>query len=154
MSNSTLKVATYNVNGVRARLESLLGWLQSQSPDIICLQETKAQDEDFPAEPIRQAGWSVVFRGQKAHAGVAIISREAPTDVAYGLDDGGDPDELRVYQGTIPRGLERPEPRSLCSDHQSGRSLHANDLPEPATRSTPRSPHLESADLVTSRVTD
>jgi len=121
MSDSTLRVATYNVNGVRARLESLLGWLRNQSPDIVCLQETKVQDEDFPAEAIREAGWSVAFRGQKAHAGVAIISREPATDVAFGLDDGGEPDEPRLIRAVI-RGVSVvntyvPQGRAVDSEH-------------------------------------
>jgi exodeoxyribonuclease-3 len=118
---SALRIATYNANGVRARLESLLDWLQSHSPDIVCLQETKAQDEDFPAQAIREAGWNVVFRGQKAYAGVAIVSREAPTDVAFGLDDGGEPDEPRliraVIQGVAVVNTYVPQGRSTDSEH-------------------------------------
>ena len=94
--SDTLKIATYNVNGVRSRLDSVLDWLSRESPDILCLQETKVQDEDFPADPFREAGYHVTFRGQKAHAGVALFSREAPDAISYGLDDGNDPDEARL----------------------------------------------------------
>jgi exodeoxyribonuclease-3 len=83
------KVATYNANSIRARMALILDWLARESPDVLCVQETKVQDEDFPAAPIREAGYQVVFRGQKAHAGVAIISREEARDVAFGIDDGG-----------------------------------------------------------------
>jgi exodeoxyribonuclease-3 len=121
MSNSLLRVATYNVNGVRARLESLLAWLQSRSPDIVCLQETKVQDEEFPAEPLRAAGWHVIFRGQKAHAGVAIISREEPVEVAHGFDDGGEPDEPRLLRAVIRDipvvNTYVPQGRSIDSEH-------------------------------------
>lgn len=96
-----LTVATYNVNGLRARIEALAGWLQRQSPDILCLQETKVEDQDFPVEPFRQIGYHVIYRGQKAHAGVAIASRMEPADVAYGLVDGGPQDEPRLIRAAI-----------------------------------------------------
>jgi exodeoxyribonuclease-3 len=107
------KVATYNANSIRARMALILGWLARESPDVLCVQETKVQDEDFPAAPMREAGYQVVFRGQKAHAGVAIISREEPQEVAFGLDDGGPstpdlglrsgqgPDEARLIRAVI-----------------------------------------------------
>jgi exodeoxyribonuclease-3 len=96
-----LKVATYNANSIRVRMELILGWLGEESPDILCVQETKVQDKDFPAEPIEEAGYHVVFKGQKVHAGVAIISREEPREVAFGLDDGEDPDEARLIRAVI-----------------------------------------------------
>ena len=91
-----LKIATYNANSIRARMELVVDWLERECPDVLCVQETKVQDKDFPAKPIQQAGYYVVFRGQKAHAGVAILSRVEPREVAYGLDDGGEPDEPRL----------------------------------------------------------
>jgi exodeoxyribonuclease-3 len=96
-----LRVATYNANSIRARMSLILDWLDKESPDILCVQETKVQDEDFPAAPIQEAGYHVVFKGQKAHAGVAIISREEPQKVAYGLDDGEEPDEARLIRAVI-----------------------------------------------------
>ena len=96
-----MKVATFNANSIRIRLEQVIRWLEDQTPDILCIQETKVQDPDFPAAAFRDAGWHVVFRGQKAHAGVAIISREECRDVAFGLDDGGQPDEARLIRATI-----------------------------------------------------
>jgi exodeoxyribonuclease-3 len=96
-----LKVATYNANSIRARMSLILDWLDKESPDILCVQETKVQDEDFPAEPIREAGYRAVFKGQKAHAGVAIISRKEPQEVACGIDDGEEPDEARLIRATI-----------------------------------------------------
>ena len=96
-----LKVATYNANSIRARMPLVLDWLAREAPDVLCVQETKVQDQDFPAAPIQDAGYHVVFRGQKAHAGVAILSREEPQAVAYGLDDGDEPDEPRLIRATI-----------------------------------------------------
>ncbi len=95
------KVATFNVNSIRSRMDVVLGWLHRELPDVLCLQETKVQDADFPAQPFRDAGYHVVFRGQKAHGGVAIVSRDQPLEVAYGFGDGGEPDEARLMRATI-----------------------------------------------------
>jgi exodeoxyribonuclease-3 len=98
MSGGVLKVATYNANSIRTRLGQVLEWLGREEADVLCVQETKVQDEDFPAEPFREAGYHVVFRGQKAHAGVAVVSRQKPHEVAFGIDDGGEPDEPRLVR--------------------------------------------------------
>jgi exodeoxyribonuclease-3 len=95
------KVATYNANSIRVRMELVLDWLGKESPDVLCVQETKVQDKDFPAEPIQEVGYHVVFKGQKGHAGVAIISREEPQEVAFGIDDGEEPDEARLIRATV-----------------------------------------------------
>jgi exodeoxyribonuclease-3 len=121
MSDDMLKVATYNTNSIRTRLELVLEWLRREEPAILCLQETKVQDADFPAAPFREAGYHVVFRGQKAHAGVALVSREEPREVAFGLDDGGEPDEPRLIRaviGGIPVvNTYVPQGRSPDSEH-------------------------------------
>jgi len=128
MSDSALKVATYNANSIRSRLELVLDWLRRESPDVLCLQETKVQDEDFPAQPFRDTGYHVIFRGQKAHAGVAIISREKPQEVAFGLEFCGrspdrpqQPDEARLI-GAVIGGIPVvntyvPQGRALDSEH-------------------------------------
>ena len=116
-----LKVATYNANSIRARMELLLDWLDREEPDVVGVQETKVQDEDFPAEPIREAGYHVVYRGQKSHAGVAIISSSEPEGVAYGFDDGGEPDEPRLIRAVIAGvpvvNTYVPQGRSVDSEH-------------------------------------
>lgn len=96
MSQDVFKVATYNCNSVRARLELVLDWLAREGPDMLCLQETKVQDTHFPVEGFRELGYHVVYRGQKAYAGVAMVSRDEPQEVSFGLDDGGQPDETRL----------------------------------------------------------
>jgi len=96
-----MKIATYNVNSVRSRLPILLAWLRQETPDIVALQETKVQDPDFPADPIRELGYHVTFRGQKAHAGVALITRSEPAAVAYGLNDAGPADEARLIRAIV-----------------------------------------------------
>lgn len=100
-SNRSWKVATYNANSIRSRMALILDWLARESPDVLCVQETKVQDEDFPVQPILDAGYHVAFRGQKAHAGVAILSREELQEVACGLDDGEEPDEPRLIRAVI-----------------------------------------------------
>lgn len=87
-----LKVASFNINGIRARLPNLLEWLAREQPDIACLQELKAPDAAFPAEAIRAAGYGAVWHGQAAWNGVAILARGAdPVERRRGLP--GDPDD-------------------------------------------------------------
>lgn len=73
-----MKIASWNVNSLRVRLEHLAGWLAEASPDVVCLQETKVTDELFPREEIEAAGYRAVFAGQKTYNGVAILAREEP----------------------------------------------------------------------------
>jgi exodeoxyribonuclease-3 len=101
MPDDTLKVATYNANSIRTRLGLVLDWLRGETPDILCLQETRVQDADFPVEPLRDEGYQIVLRGQKAQAGVAIVARQEAEEVAFGLDDGGEPDEARLVRATF-----------------------------------------------------
>jgi exodeoxyribonuclease-3 len=93
-----LTVATYNANSIRVRLEQLLAWLERVRPDVLAVQETKCSDEDFPAEPIRAAGYHLAYRGRGGHGGVALITREEAQEVAFGLDDGDEPDEHRLVR--------------------------------------------------------
>lgn len=103
------KAATFNVNSVRSRIGLVVAWLRREAPDVLCLQETKVQDADFPVQPFCDAGYHVVFRGQKSHGGVAIVSRVAPQEVAFGLEDGGpsirsllgESDEARLIRARI-----------------------------------------------------
>ena len=81
-------VATFNCNSVRQRLDAILGWLAAHEPDVLALQETKVRDEEFPAAEIEARGWHVVFRGEKAYNGVAMVTRDRPKEVSFGLGDG------------------------------------------------------------------
>jgi exodeoxyribonuclease III len=112
-------IATFNCNSIRSRMDVILGWLRDHKPDVLCLQETKVQDLEFPAQPVQNAGYRVVFRGEKAYNGVAVLSRRKPDDVHFGLDD--EPrDETRllcarfgrltVVNTYVPQGREVDHP--------------------------------------------
>jgi len=96
-----MKIATWNVNSIRRRQPAVLEWLAQHQPDILCLQETKVADEQFPAEAFRDAGYHVSFRGAKAYNGVATISRRAPDRVLHGLHEGPDNEDARVLLTVI-----------------------------------------------------
>ncbi|MBP1886245.1 exodeoxyribonuclease III [Sinorhizobium mexicanum] len=72
-----MKIATFNINGINRRLENLLAWLATAEPDVVCLQELKATDAQFPREAIEAAGYGAVWRGQAAWNGVAILARDS-----------------------------------------------------------------------------
>jgi len=105
IDNSTLqnmwKVATWNVNSIRTRLPLLLEWLKEQNPDVVCLQETKVEDAQFPAWELRHAGYESVFYGQKSYNGVAILSKNAIKDVQLGFQNCYDQDNARLIAATI-----------------------------------------------------
>lgn len=86
-----MKVASWNVNSLRVRLPHVIKWLAEADPDILVLQETKMTDDQFPEEAIREAGYHVIFNGQKTYNGVAILSKVAPQDVVFDVPDLEDP---------------------------------------------------------------
>jgi exodeoxyribonuclease III len=93
-----MKIATYNVNSIRQRLPIVINWLAEHQPDVMCLQETKVQDKDFPIDAIERAGYHATFRGIKAYNGVATLTRAQPERVQYGLEPGPDVEDARVIQ--------------------------------------------------------
>ncbi|MCF8034015.1 MAG: exodeoxyribonuclease III [Desulfarculaceae bacterium] len=95
-------LATFNVNGVRARLPLLLDWLGTAAPEVACLQETKVQDADFPASAFEELGYHATFHGQKSFNGVAVLSKEKPSEVLTGLDDGDE--QARVLAVKLGQG--------------------------------------------------
>lgn len=115
-----MRIATFNANSIRSRLTVILDWMASQKADILCVQETKVQDHDFPKAAIEEAGYHVVFRGEKSYNGVAIISRAKPTEVLFGLDDGEQADPTRfiharfgnlaVINTYVPQGRSIDDP--------------------------------------------
>jgi len=95
-----MKLATWNVNSLKVRLPHVLKWLAENPVDVLCLQETKQQDEDFPKAELEAAGYQSVFSGQKTYNGVAILSRTPIIEVQYGIPDHGD-EQKRMIAGTI-----------------------------------------------------
>jgi exodeoxyribonuclease-3 len=121
-----VKIATFNINGIKARLPRLLEWLDEFDPDVACLQEIKSVDENFPRLEFEDKGWVVETHGQKSFNGVALISKHPIGDIKRGLPglDGADyPDDeqARYIEGTIqavrvasiylPNGNPRPGPK-------------------------------------------
>lgn len=115
-----MKIATYNVNSIRQRLPIVLDWLAANKPDVMCLQETKVPDEDFPSGALRDAGYHVTFRGMKGYNGVATLSLLEPEKVVYGLHEGPDNEDFRIIQ-TVVAGIPIintyvPQGYSITSD--------------------------------------
>lgn len=95
-----MRIATWNVNSLKIRLAHLLDWLADARPDVVCLQETKTEDEKFPAVELRDAGYHAVYCGQKAYNGVAILARAEIREVAHGIAGFAD-DSKRVISATV-----------------------------------------------------
>ena len=117
-----MKVATFNINNINRRLPNLLAWLGSARPDIVCLQELKAAEADFPVLPIEKAGYRAVWRGQKTWNGVAILSRKAePVLTRTALPGDPTDQEARYIEAAVsgiivaclyaPNGNPQPGPK-------------------------------------------
>lgn len=98
---SGMIIATWNVNSIRVRLPRLLAWLDERKPDVLCMQETKVVDEQFPRAEIEAAGYAVEFFGQKTYNGVAIASRLPFSEVSRGLPGDGPEDQKRLIEATV-----------------------------------------------------
>ena len=141
-----MKIVTYNVNGIKARLPRLIEYLTEAQPDVVCLQELKASDETFPAAEIEAAGYGAIWHGQKSWNGVAVLARGAvPLERQRGL--GGEPEDehsrylecavgdLVVASLYLPNGNPRPGPkfdyklRWLDRLAERGRMILAEEVP-------------------------
>ncbi|MGH8078085.1 MAG: exodeoxyribonuclease III, partial [Lysobacter sp.] len=118
----TLKIATFNIHGVRSRLTSLLAWLEEAAPDIVCLQELKAADEAFPIETIRAAGYGAIWQGQRSWNGIAILARDMdPLESRRGLPGDASDTQSRYREAAahgviigclyLPNGNPQPGPK-------------------------------------------
>ena len=96
-----MKIASFNANGIRARLSIIRDWLERERPDVVCIQETKVRDEDFPREPFEDLEYTCTFRGQKSYNGVATLSKTPPAQVRFGFGDGEIIDEPRMITAHI-----------------------------------------------------
>jgi exodeoxyribonuclease-3 len=117
-----MKIATFNVNGIKTRLPNLLEWLEREQPDVACLQELKALDGAFPASELREAGYEAMWRGQRSWNGVAILSREgAPLEIRRELPGDPSDDHSRYIEAAVgglvicclylPNGNPQPGPK-------------------------------------------
>lgn len=96
-----MQIATWNINSVRMRIPRLVSWLEHRHPDIVCLQETKVVNEDFPVEPLNEAGYHCLIHGQKSYNGVAILSRETASDPIRNLPDDPPDGDCRFLSATV-----------------------------------------------------
>ena len=117
-----MKIATFNINNVKRRLPNLLRWLRAAKPDIVCLQELKCLDAEFPAQAIERAGYGAVWRGEKAWNGVAILARRVePVLTRTALPGDRDDHEARYIEAAVngilvaslylPNGNPQPGPK-------------------------------------------
>jgi exodeoxyribonuclease-3 len=99
-----MRIATWNVNSVKQRLDHLVSWLQARQPDIVCLQEIKCVDDAFPREPIEALGYNVAVHGQKTFNGVAVLSRLPFDEVTPGLPGEDGDDHARFLEAVVSTG--------------------------------------------------
>ncbi len=96
-----MKIVSWNINSLRKRQDRLMAWLASTKPDVVCLQETKCPDDQFPELALRAAGYHAAYHGEKSYNGVAILSKMAATQIRRSLDDGSDDSQARVIAAAI-----------------------------------------------------
>ncbi len=117
-----MKIATYNINGIKSRLPRLLDWLQRETPDVVCLQELKAVGDNFPAAEIESAGYGAIWKGQKSWNGVAILARDAmPVESRRELPGDSSDEQSRYIEAAVngiivaclylPNGNPQPGPK-------------------------------------------
>ena len=104
-----MRIATWNINGIKARIEGLTAWLRETSPDVVCLQEIKSVTEGFPAGEIEALGYSVAVYGQKGFNGVAILAKGPLDDVSRGLPGDPSDEQARFIEAIVTgaRGIVR-----------------------------------------------
>ena len=114
-----MRIATWNVNSLKVRLQHVTDWLATHQPDVLCLQETKTEDAKFPLEAITQTGYQAVFSGQKTYNGVALLSRAAATEITAGIPGFDDP-QKRVLAATYG------DTRVICVYIPNGESVESD----------------------------
>ena len=142
-----MKIATFNINGIRSRLPNLLDWLARAAPDVICLQELRIHHDEFPAYALRNAGYGAIWQGQSTrYNGVAILARGAtPIEVRRGLPGDSQDKDARYLEGAVngvlvgclyaPNGNPQPGPKFthklawLARLEQHAKGLFASGVP-------------------------
>ena len=145
LPDRTFTIATWNVNSIRARLSATLAWMEKRQPDLLCLQETKVEDEQFPTEAFAAVGYRAAFYGQKSYNGVAMISKSPLDDMRMGFGDAKLDTQkrlmtacifgVRVVNVYIPNG-ESPDSEKFVWKLEWIRRLraHLEDIAAPTDR--------------------
>ncbi len=100
-NEALMKIATWNVNSIKARLDNVRDWLNMAEPDVLCMQEIKCIDENFPVEALEDLGYNVAVHGQKTYNGVAILSKRPMEDVTPGLPGDKLDDQARYLEVVV-----------------------------------------------------
>lgn len=153
-----MKVVSFNTNGIRARAHQLQALVTQYRPDIIGIQETKVQDEEFPCSDIEALGYQAHYHGQKGHYGVALLSNQAPLEIIKGLpsdDDNsqrrlitgryalGGKQDITVINGYFPQGESREHPTKFPAKQR----FYADIMDMLQQRYTPETPLIVMGDL-------
>lgn len=96
-----MKIVTWNINSIRARMHHLTAWLEATNPDVVLLQETKVVDDQFPREPLEDMGYNLAIHGQKSYNGVAILSKLPIEDITMGLPGNREDEQARYIEAVI-----------------------------------------------------
>jgi exodeoxyribonuclease-3 len=115
-----MKLASWNVNSLRVRLPQLLEWLARHQPDVVCIQETKLEDDKFPTMVFEAAGYRCAWSGQKTYNGVAILSRQAPNTIVTGIPAFPD-EQKRAIAASIGNGADAI--RVICAYVPNGQAV-------------------------------
>jgi len=147
-----LKVATFNTNSIRARIEIIKDWLRKHNPDVLAIQETKVQDKDFPVEAFEDINYHCVFKGQKSYNGVAIASKFPVESVLSGFDGKGDDEGSRLICCKIKNiniiNVYIPQGSEVGTEKFTYKLTWLDRLHEYlATNFTPRSPLILTGDF-------
>ena len=110
-----MKIATFNINNINRRLPNLLNWLRASKPDVVCLQELKCSERDFPAAPIKEAGYSAVWRGEKTWNGVAILARHREPVLTSTTLPGDSADKQARYDRRRSREAQERAEQRRCA---------------------------------------
>jgi len=118
-----MKIASWNINSLRKRQGRLLDWLAKEQPDVVCLQETKCSDDQFPELVLSAAGYRSVFHGQKSYNGVAILSRHELRDREAALCTAGEDPQARAIAATVPATPALSDIRIFCIYAPNGQAV-------------------------------
>ena len=108
-----MRIASWNVNSIKQRIDNMVNWLSERQPDIVCLQETKCVDDAFPREPFEALGYNVALHGQKTFNGVAIFSKLPFDEVTFRLPGDEFDEQARFMEAVVSTRTPSSRPRSM-----------------------------------------